>query len=208
MDNMLNNVLIGVPENVANLQLPDPTLRNLYRDEQDRIFWLNDGVEDCAQDLIEMILRCNKEDKGIPEQERRPIKIFIDSCGGDAVFMWSIINMIEVSKTPVWTINYCTAYSAAAEILTSGHVRLGLKGSHVMVHSGSCAYSGQADQVESTKKYFDKLSKKTVDHLMSKTKIDSKIFKRKATVDWFMDEYEALENGVIDKIVESLDELF
>ena len=77
-----------------------------------------------------------------------------------------------------------------------------------MVHSGSCAYSGQADQVESTKKYFDKLSKKTVDHLMSKTKIDSKIFKRKATVDWFMDEDEALENGVIDKIVESLDELF
>lgn len=208
MDNMLNNVLIGVPESVANLQLPDPTLRNLYRDEQDRIFWLNDGVENCAQDLIEMILRCNKDDKDIPMQERRPIKIFIDSCGGDAVFMWSIINMIEISKTPVWTINYCTAYSAAAEILASGHVRLGLKGSNVMVHSGSCTYSGQADQVESTKKYFDKLSKKTVDHLMSKTKIDSKIFKRKATVDWFMDEDEALENGVIDKIVESLDELF
>ncbi len=68
MDNMLNNVLIGVPESVANLQLPDPTLRNLYRDEQDRIFWLNDGVEDCAQDLIEMILRCNKDDKDIPIQ--------------------------------------------------------------------------------------------------------------------------------------------
>lgn len=38
MENMLNNVLIGVPESVANLQLPDPTLRNFYRDEQDRIF--------------------------------------------------------------------------------------------------------------------------------------------------------------------------
>lgn len=208
MENMLNNVLIGVPENVANLQLPDPTLRNLYRDEQDRIFWLNDSVEDCAQDLIEMILRCNREDKDKPVEERRPIRIFIDSCGGDMTFMWSIINMIEISKTPVYTINYCMAFSAAAEILASGHVRYGLKGSHVMVHSGSCAYSGQADQVESTKKYFDKLSKRTVEHLMEKTKIDPKVFKRKAVVDWFLDEEEALNNGIIDKVVEDFDELF
>lgn len=208
MDNILGEILLGVNEATANLQLPDPALRNFYRDEEERIFWLNDQVSESAQDLIYMILRCNKEDKGKPVEERRPIKLFIDSPGGDVTFMWTIINLIEQSKTPVWTINYCTAYSAAAEILASGHVRYGLKGTHVMVHSGSCAYVGQADQVESTKKYFDKLSKKTVDHLMSKTKIDPKVFKKKATVDWFMDENEALANGVIDKIVEDLDELF
>ena len=121
--------------------------------------------------------------------------------------MWTIINLIESSKTKVITINYCTAYSAAAEILASGHERYALKGSHVMIHSGSCSYSGQADQVESMKKYFDKLSKKTVEHLMTKTKIDPKAFKRKSVVDWFMDENEALENGVIDKIVEDLEEI-
>ena len=208
MNTCVDEILVGIPEAVANMQLPDPILRNHYRDEQDRVFWLNDNVANCAEDLIYMILRCNKEDKGKNVDERQPIKIFIDSPGGDMTFMWTIINMIETSKTPVWTINYCTAYSAAAEILASGHKRYGLKGSHVMVHSGSCTYSGQADQVESTKKYFDKLSKKTVDHLMAKTKIDPKTFKKKSTVDWFMDEDEALENGVIDKIVEDFDELF
>lgn len=208
MNTCLENILVGIPEETANMQLPDPTLRNYYRDEQDRIFWLNDNIENCAEDLIYMILRCNKEDMGKPAEERVPIKILIDSPGGDMVFMWTIINMIEASKTKIITINYCQAFSAAAEILASGHERLGLKGSHVMVHSGSCAYSGQADQVESTKKYFDKLSKKTVEHLMAKTKIDPKVFKRKSVVDWFMDENEALENGVIDRIVEDLDELF
>lgn len=208
MENMLDNILLGIDAGTANLQLPDPNLRNYYRDEQDRIFWLNDSVETCAQDLIEMILRCNREDKGKLAEERVPIKIFIDSPGGDITFMWSVINMIETSKTPIWTINYCTAYSASAEILASGHKRYGLKGSHVMVHSGSCAYSGQADQVESTKKYFDRLSKKTVEHLMAKTKIDPKIFKRKSVTDWFMDEDEALENGIIDKIIDDFDELF
>jgi ATP-dependent protease ClpP protease subunit len=110
-----NNILIGVSEGVANLQLPDPTLRNYYRDEEDRVFWLNDSVENCAEDLIYMILRCNKEDRRKTIDARQPIKIFIDSPGGDVTFMWSIINLIDISKTPVWTINYCTAYSAAAE---------------------------------------------------------------------------------------------
>ncbi len=207
MDTCLNGILVGVPESVANMQLPDPTLRDYYLDEQDRVFWLNQQVEMCAEDLIKMILRCNREDKGSPVEDRKPIKIFIDSPGGDITFMWTIINMIKMSKTKVITINYCTAYSAAAEILASGHERYALKGSHVMVHSGSCSYSGQADQVESTKKYFDNLTKKTVDNLLSTTKINPKTFKKRAAIDWFMSEEEALENGVIDKIIEDLDDI-
>ena len=208
MDNCLNGVLVGIPEDTANLQLPNPELRDYYRDEQDRVFWLNDNVENCAEDLIRMILHCNREDKGIPTEERKPIKIFIDSRGGDVVFMHSIINVIEISKTPVWTINYCTAYSAASEILASGHKRFAFPGSHVMMHLGSCAYSGDVANVESTKKYFDGLSKKTIDHLLKRTKIDPKKFRKKTSTDWFFDENEALEYGVVDKIITDLDELF
>lgn len=203
----LNGILLGVPESTANLQLPDPELRDYYRDEEERIFWLNDNVEICAEDLIKMILRCNKEDKGKPVEDRKPIKVFIDSPGGDVVFMWSIINVIEISKTPVWTIDYSTAYSAAAEILASGHKRFALPGSHVMIHLGSCAYAGDAANVEATKKYFDSLSKKTVDHLLKRTKIEPKMFKKKTLTDWFLDENDALENGVVDKIITNLDEI-
>ena len=203
----LNGILLGVPESTANLQLPDPTLRDYYRDEENRVFWLNSEVGDCAEDLMKMILRCNKEDKNVSIENRKPIKIFIDSVGGDVVFMWSIINMIEMSKTPVYTINYCTAYSAASEILASGHKRFALPGSHVMIHLGSCAYAGDVANVESTKKYFDALSKKTVDHLLKKTKIEPKMFKKKTLTDWFLDENDALENGIVDEIVTDLDEI-
>lgn len=208
MNEMLNGLLIGIPEPVANLQLPDPDLRNYYRDEEDRVFWLDTAVGDCATDLIKMIIRCNKEDVGVESKKRKPIKIFIDSPGGDVTFMWSIIRAIEISKTPVWTINYCTAYSAAAEILASGHVRLAFPGSHVMIHLGSCAYSGDVANVETTKKYFDALSKKTVDHLLARTKIEPKMFKKKTMTDWFLDEDDALKNGVIDKIITDFDEIF
>ena len=204
---MLGEILLGVPESTANMQLPDPNLRDYYKYEQDRIFWLDENVENCATDLIKMIMRCNNEDKGKPVEERKPIKIFIDSPGGDVTFMWSIINLIEMSKTPVWTINYCTAYSAAAEILASGHVRYAIKGSHVMVHSGNCQYSGQADVVESTKKYFDQVIKRTTDHLLDRTNINSRVFKKKASLDWYMNEEEALENGIVDKIITDLDDI-
>lgn len=208
MDNCLNGVLVGIPEDISNLQLPNPELRDYYRDEQDRIFWLNDSVENCAEDLIRMILYCNKEDKGKSSDERKPIKIFIDSLGGDLTFMYSIINMIDISKTPIWTINYCTSYSAAGEILASGHKRFAFPGSHVMLHNGSASFGGQVDQVESMKRYFDSVSKKCTEHLLSKTKIDPKKLKKRGVTDWFMDENEALENGVIDEIVTDFDELF
>ena len=208
MNDMLNGILVGVPEATANLQLPDPDLRNYYRDEEDRVFWLDEAVGDCATDLIKMIIRCNKEDKDKNVEDRKPIKIFIDSPGGDVTVMWSVIKMIEISKTPVYTINYCTAYSAAAEILASGHKRFAMPGSHVMIHLGSCAYAGDAANVEATKKYFDALSKKTVDHLLERTKIEPKMFKKKTMTDWFLDEDDALKNGVIDKIITDFDEIF
>ena len=208
INSMLNGILVGVPEATANLQLPDPDLRNFYRDEEERVFWFDDTVGDRATDLTKMIVRCNKEDKGKNIEDRKPIKIFIDSPGGDVTFMWTIIRAIEISKTPVWTINYCTAYSAAAEILASGHVRFAFPGSHVMIHLGSCAYSGDAANVEATKKYFDALSKKTVDHLLARTKIEPKMFKKKTLTDWFLDEDEAIKNGIVDKIITDFDEIF
>ena len=58
------------------------------------------------------------------------------------------------------------------------------------------------------KNYFDKLSKKITDYFLSHTKVDPKAFKRKSKVDWYMDEDEALSNGVIDEIVENFDVLY
>ena len=208
MDELLNNILIGMPEGTANLQLPDPELRDYYRDEQDRVFWVDSSIDENLLSLVKMIMRCNREDKDIPDKDRKPIKVFIDSPGGDVQALYTTIKAIEMSKTPVLTINYCTAYSAAAEILASGHKRLALPGSHVMIHLGSCAYAGDAANVEATKKYFDNMSKKTVDHLLKRTKIEPKMFKKKTLTDWFLDENDALENGIVDKIIEDLDELF
>lgn len=201
----LENVLLSIPTSVANLQLPDPDLRDFYQDEQDRVFWVTTEINDSLLDLVKMIIKCNKEDKGKPVEKRVPIKVFIDSPGGDVCALWTTIKAIEISKTPVYTINYCTAYSAAADLLASGHKRYALPGTSVMVHSGSCMFGGTMEQAENMKKHFDKLGKKVTDYFLAHTKVDPKTFKKKAPSDWYMDEDDALQSGLIDEIITDLD---
>ena len=208
MDEMLNELLVGIPESTANLQLPDPQLRQHYLDEQDRIFWVDDEINDSLLELVKMIIRCNKEDKGLAVEARKPIKIFISSPGGETQAMWSAMNAIQTSKTPCYTINFSYAYSAAAELLIAGHKRFALKGSTTMIHRGSCFIGGEQSVVESTQKYMKAMEQKYQDFLLSHTKIDQKAYKRRASSDMYFDEYEALENGIVDFVVDSFDMIF
>lgn len=206
--NELENVLLSIPTSVANMQLPDPDLRDFYQYEQDRVFWVDSEINENLLSLVKLIVKCNREDKGKPIEERTPIKVFIDSPGGDVCTLWTTIKAIEISKTPVHTINYCVAYSAAADLLASGHKRYALPGTSVMVHSGSCMFGGTMEQAENMKKHFDKLGKKVTDYFLAHTKVDPKAFKKKAPGDWYMDEDEALKNGLIDEIIIDLDTLY
>lgn len=208
MNEMLNGILLGVPESIANLQLPDPDLRDFYRDEEDRVFWLDSNVDDSTLDLVKMIIRCNCADKDKEVEDRLPIKIMINSGGGDVQVMMTIIKTMKISKTPVYTVCFSSAMSAAAEILAAGHKRFALPGTCVMVHSGSCSYGGTMEQAESCKKYVDSLTKKATEEFLANTNINAKTLKKKGAADWYMDEDEALENGVIDKIITSFDEIF
>lgn len=204
----LNNVLNGVPEEVMDSTLPLPFLRDYYRDEAERVYWVDQEIDASLLNLVKMIMRCNREDKDKPAEERTPIKVFIDSPGGDVLALWSTIKAIEISKTPIHTINYCTCFSAAADLLAAGHKRYALPGTSAMVHSGSCMYGGTVEQAESMKKHFDKLSKKITDYFLAHTKVDPKAFKKKAPSDWYFDEQDMLDNGLIDEIVTDLDTLY
>lgn len=204
----LKNALNGVPEEVMDVTLPPPFLRDFYRDEAERVYWVDEEIDSSLLDLVKLIMRCNKEDKGKPVEERTPIKVFIDSPGGDVLALWSVINAIEISKTPVYTINYCTAFSAAADLLIAGHKRYAMPGTTAMVHSGSCMYGGTMEQAESMKKHFDKLGKKVTDYFLAHTKVDPKAFKKKAPSDWYFDEQDMLESGLIDEIITDFDTLY
>ena len=208
MDELMNNILLGIPESIANLQLPDPQLRDYFRDEQDRIYWLDGQITDSSLDLVKYIFRCNKEDKDVPTEERKRILIMIDSPGGSVEVLASIIGAIKISKTPIYTCCYCTAYSAAADLLTCGHKRFALPMTSIMFHAGSACYQGSQNDIDKAKKFFDAMGKRISTEVNSRAKFDAKFLRKLKTDDMYMNEEEALNYGVIDEIIDDLNTLF
>ena len=208
MNMNLNGMLIAVPESVENLQLPNPDLLTYYKDEQDRVFWIEGEIDDGLFELSKMIVRYNKEDKDIPVEDRKPIKIFINSPGGDLDSTLAFIGLMNLSKTPIWTIDACWAYSAAGLILMAGHKRYALPNTECLIHSGSGQLGGSYEQTTEQMKNYKYLVDKMRDFILSKTKIDQKLFKKNSQKDWYIYTDEMLSLGIVDEIVDDLDILF
>ena len=163
-----DTLLDAIPEYLANLALPDPKLMEYYRNEQDRVYYVDTAIDDSTLGLVKFILRCNQEDVGKTVEQRKRILIMIDSSGGSVEVLNSLIGAIKISKTPIWTCCYCSAYSAAADLLACGHKRFALPHTCIMFHAGSCTYSGSQNDVEKAKKFFDGVGKRITDEVNSR----------------------------------------
>jgi ATP-dependent Clp protease protease subunit len=204
----MNKMLLAIPEPIENLQLPNPDLLTYYKDEQDRVLWIEGEIGDGLFELSKMILRYNMEDRNIPVDERKPIKIFINSPGGDLDSTLAFIGLMNISKTPIWTIDACWAYSAAGLILMAGHKRYALPNTECLIHSGSGQIGGSFEQTTEQMKNYKYLVDKMRDFILNKTKIDQKLFKKMSTKDWYIYTEEMLSLGIVDEIVDDLDILF
>ena len=108
---------------VLDTTLPDPTMVEYYRRLKKREILWNDDISDATIDIALYIKKWNAEDKGIAPEERKPIKIFINSDGGSVDTVLHIIDMIHLSKTPIYTIGMGRVYSAGGLLLMAGHKR-------------------------------------------------------------------------------------
>lgn len=210
----MEKIDILLPKKLENLQLPDPDLVQTYKDIEDRIIYLEgliggeeDPYEDNSIGIIKKIMQYNREDKLLDPAERKPIKIFIDSCGGEVYGTITLINTISMSKTPVYTINLRDALSAAGYVFMSGHKRFSFPQSTVLIHSGSIGYSGDKNKVDTMRKHYEKIEKSLDGFILSKTTIDAKTLKTKAPKEWYLTTEDAIKYGVSDKIIESLDDI-
>ena len=147
---------ITIPQSLENLNLPAPELLSYYKHYEDRVFWVEGEIDESIMYLSKMIIDCNREDKGIPVEDRKPIRIFISSNGGLLDETMSLVRLIGISKTPVITINACYCYSAASLILIAGHKRYAMPGTKCLFHSGSGSATGTFDQAQAAMEDYKK----------------------------------------------------
>ena len=200
-------IQLAVPKYIADLNLPDPDLLMLYKHFENRIIWLDSEVDDSWLLYAKMILYWNEEDKGIPIENRKPIKLFFFSPGGDLDVNNMLIDVIRLSKTKVIGVNSQLCMSAAAFIYLACHERLSMPRAQFLLHSGSAdGISGTADQIQAYNAQYKKQIKQLKDYLVE-CGIPKKLVDTKMKGEWFLDVGQALELGIVHKVIESLDEV-
>jgi ATP-dependent Clp protease protease subunit len=179
----------------------------LYAEKlENRELYLPEVVEDdIIAEIAEHIIRYNKEDKDLPVEQRKPIKIFINCYGGDLVACNTIINTIQLSKTPVYTYNLGKAWSAGGLIFIAGHKRFTYKDSVVLIHQGSSGASGTTGQVIDQVEFQKRQEERVKAYILGNTKITPEQYKDKYKEEWFFFGDESIELGVADELISSLE---
>lgn len=154
-----------------------------------------------------LILRWNMEDKGKPALERKPIWIYLCNYGGSADMMWSFVDMIKASKTPVYTVNMGQCASAAGIIFIAGHKRFMMPRATLMIHKGAAQFAGDGQKILDQADSYKKDLKKMRDFVTAHTSIPQRTLSSKQNNDWEIDADYCLEHNVCDVIVTSLDDI-
>ena len=98
----------------------------------------------------------------LEKMDNEPIKIFIDSQGGDADAGYAIFDMIRFVKPDVWTIGMGLVASAAAiiQLASPREWRIGLPNSRYLIHQPLSGIQSVATDIEIHAKELDKLREK------------------------------------------------
>jgi ATP-dependent Clp protease protease subunit len=180
------------------------------------------GSDPLVQKMLKTrtILLCGEIKKELAERTIRqllllenmgddPIKIFIDSPGGDADAGYAIFDMIRFVKPPVFIIGMGLVASAAAiiQLASPKEKRMGLPNSHYLIHQPLSGIRGVATDIEIHARELDKLRGKINKLIAEETGAAYEQVEKDTDRDYWMNAEEAAAYGLISKIISRRDEL-
>ncbi|CAI6338972.1 unnamed protein product [Periconia digitata] len=144
------------------------------------------------------------------EAPEKPISLYINSPGGSVTAGMAIYDTMNYIRCPITTICMGQAASMGSLLLCGGAAgqRFILPHSRVMIHQPSGGYSGKASDIADHAKEIlrvrDQLNRTYQRHLTKKR--DLKEIEKYMERDYFMDAQEALDFGIVDRILEKREE--
>ena len=165
---------------------------------KDRIIFMGEQVhDDMANIVIAQMLFLESEDPG------KDINVYINSPGGSVTAGLAIYDTMQYIKPDVATICMGQATSMAALLLAAGTKgkRYALPHSRIMIHQPLGGVQGQATDIDIQAREMMKI--KTIIHriIASHTGQPIERIQQDTERDFFMDGQQALEYGIIDKII-------
>ncbi len=166
----------------------------------DRIIFLGEDVNDTTASLVvAQLLFLESEDPS------KDINLYINSPGGSVSAGFAIYDTMQYIKCDVSTICIGMAASMGAFLLAGGAKgkRLALPNSEIMIHQPSGGARGQETEIRIAAENILKTRKKLNQILAENTGKPYDDIERDTERDNYMTAAEALEYGLIDKVVEN-----
>ncbi len=167
---------------------------------KERVVFLVGQVEDfMANVVVAQLLYLESEN---PDKD---ISLYINSPGGSVTAGMSIYDTMQFIKPDVTTLCVGQAASMGAILLAGGAhgKRLALPHSRVMIHQPLGGFQGQATDIEIHAQEILSIRSRLNDVLARHTGKDLEVIQKDTDRDNFMTAEDALEYGLIDRVVES-----
>ena len=165
----------------------------------DRIIMLNDEVNSATASLVvAQLLYLEGQDSS------KDISLYINSPGGSVTDGLAIYDTMQYIKCDVSTICMGMAASMGAFLLSAGTKgkRYALPNADIMIHQPSGGARGQATDIEIHANHILRTKKKLNEILAANTGQPFDVIARDTERDNFMSAQEALEYGLIDKVLD------
>ena len=145
----------------------------------------------------------------LEEDSDEPIKVFIDSPGGDADAGYAIFDMLRFVKPEVYTVGMGLVASAGAIILLAAPKdhRIGLPNSHYLIHQPLSGIRGVATEIEIHARELEKLRVKINNLISEETGQDLSKVEKDTDRDFWMSADEANDYGLISSVITGRDEM-
>ncbi len=171
---------------------------------KERIIFLGSAIDDYVANLvIAQLLFLASED---PDKD---IHLYINSPGGSVSAGLAIYDTMQFVKPDVSTICIGMAASMGQLLLSAGAdgKRYSLPNSRIMMHQPSGGTQGQSVDIEIYAKEIIRTREKLYDIIANHTKKSIDQIRKDADRDYYMTSQEALEYGIIDKILSNVNEI-
>ena len=163
---------------------------------KDRIIFLSGEINDSLANIVisELLYLDN--------QNNEDIYLYINSPGGSITAGMSVYDTMNFINSKVITIGLGMCASMAAFLLSSGNTRYALPNTEIMIHQPIGGAQGQATDIKIAAERIIKLKSKLNKILAKNTKQNISKITKDTERDNFLSAEEALEYGLIDKIIQ------
>ena len=200
----MKKILSYVPTVIESSSRGEKSFDIFSRLLNDRIIVLSDEVNDATASLVvAQLLYLEGQDS------EKDISLYINSPGGSITAGMAIYDTMKYIKCDVSTICIGLAASAASLLLCCGAKgkRFALPNSEIMIHQPLGSAEGQATDILIHAHHIEKTKANLNKILSENTGKPLEVIERDTERDNFMSAAEAAEYGLIDKVIESRNEI-